>query len=74
MFRFTDADGNRWDVVLGRGSWGTHVALFVPVEHEAPVRQTQLMADAWDAAQDELDACAPDGFQDLFDRSTIKDE
>jgi hypothetical protein len=74
MFRFSESDGSTWDVVLGRGSWGAHVALFVPVGHEAPVRQTALQAEAWDTAQDELERYAAEGFQDLFERSTIKDE
>jgi hypothetical protein len=74
MFRFTDADGNAWDVVLGRGSWGAHVALFIPVGHAAPVRQTLLQAGAWDLAQDELETYAPDGFGELLEQSTIKDE
>jgi hypothetical protein len=74
MLRFIDVDGNAWDVVLGRGSWGAYVALFVSVAHLAPARQAVLDADAWDTANAELEGLDRDGLQDLFDRSTIKDE
>jgi hypothetical protein len=45
MRRFTDRDGIRWDVVLGRESWGSLLALFVPAADGA-VRQAPLQASA----------------------------
>ncbi|MGH7501093.1 MAG: hypothetical protein ACREL7_04975 [Longimicrobiales bacterium] len=74
MSGFVDRDGNAWDIILGRGSWGTWVALFIPISHLAPVRQSVLDADAWNKANDELEGMTTPGLHDLFDRSTIKDE
>jgi hypothetical protein len=75
MRRFRDRQGREWDVVLGRESWGSHCALFVPVAAtDATVRQTPLAAVAYDAGVKELDALDDAGLQQLLDRSTIKDE
>jgi len=73
MWRFDDRAGLRWDIVLGRASWGTHVALFVPVGHDAPVRQAMIDGDAWDQVMAELENIGPAGWQGLLDRSTIRD-
>ena len=74
MRRFRDRQGGEWDVVLGRESWGSHVALFVPVRSAAqPVRQAMLSAAASAAGMNELDALDDNGLQALLDRSTIKD-
>jgi len=75
MRRFRDRQGGEWDVVLGRESWGSHCALFVPVAStERSVRQAPLAAEAFSAGIQELDALDDAGLQQLLDRSTIKDE
>jgi hypothetical protein len=72
--KFTDRDGGRWDVVLGRESWGALLALFVPAAGSGPVRQALLEASAYDAATQELDGLDDAALQALLDRSAIKDE
>ncbi|HSJ23307.1 MAG TPA: hypothetical protein VK929_01400 [Longimicrobiales bacterium] len=74
MRTFTDRDGTRWDVVLGRESWGALLALFVPASGAAPARQALLQASAYDAAMQELDELDETALQELLDRSTVKDE
>jgi hypothetical protein len=74
MRRFRDRDGVEWDVVLGRESWGTLLALFVPVSGPAAVRQAPLAASAYDTAMQELERLDDDAIQQLLDGSAIKDE
>lgn len=74
MRRFHDGDGHAWDVVLGRESWGTLLALFVPVsDDERAVRQAPLQSVGYDAAAQELDELDEPALQTLLDRSVIKD-
>lgn len=74
MRRFRDRTGTDYDVVLGRESWGSLLALFVPVEGTGAVRQTSLSATAYDAAMQELNGLDEAALQQLLDRSTLKDE
>ena len=74
MRRFQDRDGNTWDVVLGRESWGALLALFVPAHSSHPVRQAPLRASAYDAAAHELEELDNAALQALLDASVIKDE
>jgi hypothetical protein len=74
MRRFRDRDGQDWDVVIGRESWGTQLALFVPATGQAPVRQAPLAATATDAAMQELGQFSDADVQKLLDESVIKDE
>ena len=74
MRRFQDRSGAEWDVVLGRESWGSLLALFVPVAADTAVRQAPLHANGYDAAAQELDALDDAALQALLDRSGIKDE
>ena len=67
---FVDRDGARWDVVLGRESWGALYALFVPAGG-APLRQTLLRADDSLAAQRLL---TDTELQDLLERSETRNE
>ena len=72
MRRFEDRSGRTWDVVIGRESWGTHCALFVPVTgHD--VRQAVLRANAFDDAINELEAMDEARLQDLLDASSPKE-
>lgn len=72
MRRFRDADGVAWDVVLGRESWGTFVALFVPVGG-GDVRQTVLRSESTEAAQQEIDTVDDAALHTLLRASTQKD-
>lgn len=74
MRRFTDREGRVWDIVLGRGSWGAHVALFVPHGHEAAVRQTDLAASGFDQAMDEIERADQHRLQSLLDHSKNREE
>lgn len=78
MRSFVDASGSRWDVVLGRESWGAFFAIFVPrgTEDEQGERGVrQAMLDASDGAEanrilDELDHTR---LQELLSVSERKD-
>lgn len=75
MRRFTDRLGQSWDVVLGRESWGTMLALFVPAfASTTTVRQAQLRAAGYDTAAQELDDMDDAALQALLDASSIKEE
>jgi hypothetical protein len=64
-----------WEVVLGRESWGTSVALFVPpTASDLEVRQAPLRSIAQDAATRELDDMDDAALQALLDRSTGSQE
>ena len=58
MRRFSDEHGGIWDAVVGRESWGTLYALFIPAGATAarPVRQALLRSVGYEQAQQELDA------------------
>lgn len=56
MRRFLDGSGRAWEVVTGRESWGTFVAIFLPVEEDQPVRQIPLRAVSHEGAALELEA------------------
>lgn len=72
MRRFTDRDGRSWEVVAGRESWGSIVALFIPVVPGPDIRQTPLHAPGYELAEVELDRMGEAGLQDLLDRSQPK--
>jgi hypothetical protein len=74
MRRFRDRQGRAWEIVLGRGSWGAQVALFVPLGHDAPVRQADLAASAVDQAVDEIDRADEASLQALLDLSKNREE
>lgn len=75
MRRFTDARGLPWDVVLGRESWGSLYALFVPAGtgRTETVRQALLRAESYEAAQTELERMPEPALLELFDSSTPKE-
>jgi hypothetical protein len=74
MRRFVDRAGNAWDVVLGRESWGSLLALFVPADSSLAVRQAPLRATGYDAAAQELDGMDDASLQALLERAVIKEE
>ncbi len=56
MRRFRDPEGRAWDAVVGRESWGTLFAVFVPagIGRTDPVRQTLLQSAGYEQAHREL--------------------
>lgn len=74
MRRYTDRLGRKWDVVIGRESFGALLALFVPAagNQDGP-RQAALGSDSRvgaDAALDGMESADLDG---LFERSEPKE-
>jgi hypothetical protein len=81
MRRFEDVHGRSWDVVVGRESWGTVVAIFVPgvAATDDPggsdmpaVRQASLRSAAYAQANEELEALSEVELRELLQRSTPK--
>ena len=68
MRRILDEQGGSWDVVVGRESWGTLYALFVPAGPAArqAVRQALLQSAGYEQAQQELDAMDESALRALF--------
>jgi hypothetical protein len=60
---FLDNAGRRWDVVLGKESWGTLVLIFTPTAG-GDARTTVLSAETSFDANAELDALTDDGLRD----------
>lgn len=73
MRRFTDAEGKVWEVVVGRASWGAHAALFVPVGHDAAVRQRDLSASSMAEAMKQIGELDDPTLQRLLGEAKIKD-
>lgn len=59
MRAFTDDEGVRWEVILGKESWGTIVLLFAP-RGGGDARTSTLGAETMLAANAELDALTDD--------------
>ena len=59
MRAFDDETGRRWQVVLGKESWGTLVLVFTPRE-AGDSRTSVLAAETMLAANAELDAMTDD--------------
>lgn len=74
MRRYDDPAGRAWDIVIGRESFGTMLALFVPAggNTEAP-RQAVLDAESHAEAEATLDALQPADLVGLFERSQLKE-
>lgn len=79
MRSFEDRDGRRWDVVVGRESWGAIFAIFVPVgsayapdEGGPVIRQLQLRAKAYDEANRELGGASEEELREMLERSDPK--
>ncbi len=68
MRRFSDEHGDVWDAVVGRESWGTLYALFIPAGPALgrPVRQALLQSAGYEQAQQELDAMDEAALHELF--------
>jgi hypothetical protein len=71
MRELTDADGRRWDVLVGRASWGTQVLLFSRRD-AAETRSLPLAAETPMAAERELDALTEDELRERLARATME--
>ena len=60
---FTDDDGRRWQVMIGKESWGTLVLLFSPADG-GEARTSILSAETQLTANAELDAMTDGGLRD----------
>lgn len=69
MRRFSDTNGEDWDVQVGRESYGMHVALFMPVTGGGAVCQTMLAADTWLEAEQALSGASDDDLRDQLARA-----
>ena len=69
MRRIRDAQGQDWDVQIGRESYGMHVALFMPTTGDGPVCQTMLAAETWLAAEQALSEASDEELASLLERS-----
>ena len=63
MRSFTDDAGQRWDVTLGKESWGTLVVLFTP-RGGGEARTSVLAAETMFDASAELDALTDDALRE----------
>ena len=59
MRSFADAQGDRWQVTIGKESWGTLVLVFSPMGHGA-ARTSIMQAETLFDANVELDALSDD--------------
>jgi len=68
MRRFLDERAATWDVVVGRESWGTLYALFLPAGagDAEPMRQALLQSAGYEQAQQELDGLDEQALLALF--------
>ena len=69
---FSAVDGTEWDVVVGRESWGTVVAMFVPRKVDAPPRQAVMDTSSPEEALTRLRSMTHPELQDLLDKATPK--
>jgi hypothetical protein len=72
LIAFTDKDGIEWDVIVGRESWGTTVAMFVPRVGDAGPRQSILDTVSPEEGLKRLKSMTLQELQDLLDRATLK--
>lgn len=73
MRRIRDARDRAWDVVVGRESYGTRVALFIPTAgNPEGDRQAILEAESQLDAEAELDALSEPELRALLERSEPK--
>ena len=63
MRSFLDDAGRRWEVVLGKASWGTLVLIFTPIEG-GDARTSVLAAETSFDANAELDALTDDALRE----------
>jgi hypothetical protein len=69
---FRDSAEREWEVVVGRESWGTVVAIFVQRGGREPPRETILDVSSWDDGNRLLLGLDEDGLRALLDKSVPK--
>jgi len=72
MRHFLDRDGKGWEAVVGRGSWGEYLILFVPREGGGPVLAASLEATSFDEAVLELDRLDDEQLVELLEEASPK--
>jgi hypothetical protein len=73
MRSFKDGDGALWDVVVGRESYGTVVALFLPKSGSESPRQAHLDVSSSDDGNRVLRELSADALMGLFRESVERD-
>lgn len=74
MRRFRDVAGSEWDVVIGRASWGTLSALFVPMAPGAQIREAVLPASTQLEAETRLEEMDEVALNALLAGAPIKEQ
>ena len=69
MRTIIDSAGARWDVLIGRESWGTLVLLFSPRDG-GETRQAVLAAETPMAAEQELDGMSDERLLEMLGQAT----
>jgi len=69
---FRDLIGGEWEVVVGRESWGTVVAIFLPREGSSPSRQALMDSSSVHGGTRHLLAMTEEELRGLFMRSGEK--
>lgn len=72
MRAFRDATGREWEAVVGRESWGTVVAIFVPKIESGPPRQALMDVSSADEGNRLLLEMSVEELQDLLVESVVK--
>lgn len=73
MREFVDGEGRKWDVVVGRESWGSVYALFIPADQEGTLRQTLLATSSYQDAIQELQGASSSELGRLLRQSEPKE-
>jgi len=69
---FKDLLGNEWEVVVGRESWGTVVAIFVLRGSTESPRQALFEVSSWDEGNRLLQEMTDEELRDLLGASERK--
>lgn len=73
MWTFRDEEGRKWEMVVGRESWGGFVVLFIPEDGDPGIRQTAVEASSQGEANRRVDELGRGGWLNLLDRSRPKE-
>lgn len=72
MRSFRDTDGMEWEAVVGRESWGTVVAIFVPKKGGGIPRQTLLEVTSYERGSRLLREMSEEELRNLLEGSVPK--
>ena len=73
MRTFLDGEGRRWEVVLGRESWGRVVAILYLQKGVGPVLEAPLEAESYEEARRWLEEMSPEGLNEILMGAVRKD-